>query len=176
MRGSNFFHRLFYFFWGSLVQIEEGQHKLGPLAFQRRGPQLRNDPVAHLNAEYQTELARVSSQDVGAPLTRVSATFSAATRELSQNGNWIRVMSIIESLQRPSRSVPSDGVSIASIARGVQSANACGRDTAWLQDSAPLARAGRVAGCHAFHPAPGCTHSATSVELFVPRSRVRRRC
>jgi hypothetical protein len=46
-----------------------------PLAFQRRGPQLRNDPVAHLNAEYQTELARVSSQDVGAPLTRVSATF-----------------------------------------------------------------------------------------------------
>jgi hypothetical protein len=40
---------------------------IGTLAFQRRGPQLRNDPVAHLTAEYQTELARVSSQDVGAP-------------------------------------------------------------------------------------------------------------
>lgn len=69
------------------------KQSLGPLAFQRRGPELRNDPVAHLNAEYQTELARVSSQDVGAPLTRVSATFSASTRDLSQNGNSIRIMS-----------------------------------------------------------------------------------
>jgi hypothetical protein len=89
-----FFHRLFFiFFLGSLVQIEEGQHKLGPLAFQQRGPQLPNDPVAHLTAEYQTELARVSSQDVGARLTRVSAIFSAATREVSQNWNRIRIMS-----------------------------------------------------------------------------------
>ena len=99
MRGSNFFHRLFFIFLESLVQIGEGAHKLGPLAYQRRGPQLRNDPVAHLTAEYQTELARVSSQDVGAPLTRVSATFSAATREVSQNKNWIRVMSVMESFQ-----------------------------------------------------------------------------
>jgi len=26
---------------------------------------------------------------------------------------------------------------------------------------------GRVAGCHAFHPAPRCAHSATSIELFA---------
>jgi hypothetical protein len=104
---------------------------------------LRNDPVAHLNAEYQTELARVSSQDVGAPLTRVSATFSASTREVSQNGNRIRVMSNMESFQRSPRSMPTDGLTIASASRGVQSAKRCrycGRDTASLQDSAPLAR------------------------------------
>jgi multidrug efflux pump subunit AcrA (membrane-fusion protein) len=80
------------------AQVVSAQAKLRrsswPLAFQRRGPQLRNDLVAHLNAEYQTELARVSSQDVGAPLTRVSGTFSASTRDLSQNGNWIRVSNV----------------------------------------------------------------------------------
>jgi hypothetical protein len=39
---------------------------------------------------------------------------------------------------------------------------------------------GRVVGCHAFHPAPGCAHSATSIELFAypakPPQNVRRCC
>ena len=84
MRESTFFHRLFFiFFFGSLVQIGEGEHKLGPLALQQRGPQLRNDPVAHLTAEHQTELARVSSNDIGLILTRISATFGALARDVS---------------------------------------------------------------------------------------------
>ena len=43
-------------------------------------------------AEYQTHLARVGGNDVGAILTRISATFRARTRDVSQNGIWIRVM------------------------------------------------------------------------------------
>jgi hypothetical protein len=57
-----FFHRLFLFFLESLVQIGEGEHKPGPLAFQQRGPQLRDDPIAHLSSSILDPSCRIRRQ------------------------------------------------------------------------------------------------------------------
>jgi hypothetical protein len=57
---------------------------------------LRDDPAAHLRSSILDHLAGLGANDVGAILTRVSATFSAATRDLSQNGNRFRVMCHME--------------------------------------------------------------------------------
>jgi hypothetical protein len=43
-----FYLGCFYFFLRSISQIRESQHELGPIAFLQRGPQLGDDPVAHL--------------------------------------------------------------------------------------------------------------------------------
>jgi hypothetical protein len=45
-------------------------------------------------------------------------------RELIQNGILIRVMCNMESFERPPRSVPSDGLTIASASSGIQSEGA----------------------------------------------------
>jgi hypothetical protein len=66
-------------------------------------------------------------------LTKISRTLRVATREVIQIGIWIRVMSIMESLQRSPRNVPSDGVTNAATSRGVQSAKAL--DEKWSHTS-----------------------------------------
>ena len=48
-RAGNFLPRVFYFFFESISQIREKEQKLGPIAFQQRGPQLRDDPVSHFS-------------------------------------------------------------------------------------------------------------------------------
>jgi hypothetical protein len=72
---------LFYFFFGNLIfKIWESEHKLGLIAFLQRGPQLRDDPVSHFRLLH-------TIPEVDSILTRISATFLVAEREVSQNGN-----------------------------------------------------------------------------------------
>ena len=85
---------------------------------------LRDDPVTHLRPlSPRPFIARIGSNDIDLILTRISASFGATTRELNQNGNWIRIIPIMESFARPPRSVPSDDLTIRSVSSG-QSADA----------------------------------------------------
>jgi hypothetical protein len=47
-RADNFLPMFFLFFLESIFQIRESEHKLGPMAFLQRDPQLGDDPIAHL--------------------------------------------------------------------------------------------------------------------------------
>jgi len=70
----------------------------------------------YLILDCRPNLARTWSNDVDAILTRISASFGAVTRDVSQNGNWIRVMSVMESFERPHpKSVPSPALTLASV-------------------------------------------------------------
>jgi hypothetical protein len=113
----------FIFFGKSILKILESEHELGLIAFLQRGPQLRD--ISFQTVAYDPYLARVGSNEVDSILTRISATFLAAEREVSQNGNWFRVMSNIESFELPPRSVPSDVLTVtASCYTGVLAAAA----------------------------------------------------
>jgi hypothetical protein len=80
---------------------------------------LRDDPVTRLRPFSPRSISRGSAAASSARfLTRISASFGTAARELSQNGNWIRVMCLMESFEPP-RSVPSDALTIVSASSGV---------------------------------------------------------
>ena len=81
-------------------------------------------------------LSRAGSSEVDSILTRISATFFVAEREVSQNGILIRVMCLMESFERPPRSVPSDAFTIAPASSGAQSGNALEKNV----DADPLVR------------------------------------
>jgi hypothetical protein len=84
-RADSFLPRpFFYFFLKSVFEIEESEHKLGPIAFLQGGPQLRDDPVSHFRL--QAHLARTWSNDVDAILTRIAANFWTSKRDVVQNG------------------------------------------------------------------------------------------
>src|SRR6266478_1989713 len=80
----------------------------------------------------RTCFAPLSTNDIGSILTRISAAFGTATRDVSQNGNWFRVIPIMESFERPPRSVPTDDLTIVPASSGIESANAFGE--MWLQE------------------------------------------
>jgi hypothetical protein len=55
----------FFIFLKTILQIWESEHELGPIAFLRRGPQLRDDPVAHLGTPRSSPTLRgACSNDV----------------------------------------------------------------------------------------------------------------
>ena len=112
---ATFLPKLFYFFLESISQIGESEHRLGPIAFRKQTVNWGMTPYLSSGTTFsQAYIARVGSNEIGLILTRISASFGAATREMSQNGNWIRVMSFMESFERPASRVPDDALTIIS--------------------------------------------------------------
>jgi hypothetical protein len=98
---------LFFIFW-ILVRIRERAQKLGHIMLLQETLLSRDDPVTHLRPlSPRTYIARIGSNDIGLILTRISASFGAVTREVNQNGNWIRVMWLMESFARPQETCQS---------------------------------------------------------------------
>jgi hypothetical protein len=57
--------------------------------------------ISPRTAEFWACIASVDSNNIGLILTRISTSSGVVTRDVSQNGNWIRVMSVMESFERP---------------------------------------------------------------------------
>ena len=93
--------------------------------FPQEPPHLGDDPVGRRKPRSTRPALRgASCHDLGSILTRISGSFGGVARELIQNGIWIRIMSIMESFERPPRSVPSDSFTIAPASSGAQSGDA----------------------------------------------------
>jgi hypothetical protein len=82
-----FFAMLFLFFFGIHFSNSGERAEARAYAVFASDLLLRGDPVAHLRPlSPRTYIARVGSNDIGFILTRISASFGAATRDVSQNG------------------------------------------------------------------------------------------
>lgn len=68
--------------------------------FSHETPLLRDDPIAHPIPRTAGPARGVSSNVRGPILTRISARFGDATREVSQNGNRIRIKNRIWNLSK----------------------------------------------------------------------------
>ena len=102
MRGPNCFLGSFLFFFGKHFS-EFGKVSLSqsPRHFFGNSPPLRSDPIGHVGSG-ASGLTCVGQQRSKVEfLTKVSRTSSVTTREVSQNGIWIRVMCNMESFERP---------------------------------------------------------------------------
>jgi hypothetical protein len=108
------------FFFGLFFKIRESAHELGSLSCFLERRSFAEDPVAHLGELKSDLLCEGQQQRYCWILTRISGSFGGVVRDLIQTGNWIRVMSVMESFQRPSRSVPTTDLIIASRSTGVR--------------------------------------------------------
>jgi hypothetical protein len=82
-----FLPRLFYFF--SEINFSNSRERAEARAYAVFASDLllRDDPVTHLRPlSPETHIARIGSNGIGLILTRISTSFGAVTRELSQNG------------------------------------------------------------------------------------------
>jgi len=86
-RVDKFFLRFFYFFLESISQIRQSEQKLGRMLFSQVIFCCGMTPYLSETTFSRTYIARIGSNDIGLILTRISASFGDATRDVSQNGN-----------------------------------------------------------------------------------------
>ena len=124
-RAGNFLPEAFLFFFGIHFSNSGERAEARAYAVFASELLLRDDPVAHLRPLLPEPYRAGRQQRYRLILTRISASFGAVTRELSQNGNWFRVMSVMESFERPPRSVPSDALTIPCTSSGKRCRGNC---------------------------------------------------
>jgi hypothetical protein len=74
---------------------------------------MRQDPIGH--SDRRAGLSRVHpGHELSAILTKIARSFGVSASDLSQNGNWIRIMYDMESFRRPAGNVPRSALTLPS--------------------------------------------------------------